>query len=127
MLRYVPFEQIGARHIEGLVKSLNAAPECARPDAKEWLADIQAGRKTLFEWDEGIAVCGARPPRLVLFACSTTDLIHTILPFVEDLKRIAAEWQCDTIETIVFDPRLASCIKKLGGALESQLMTLPVE
>lgn len=127
MLQYVPFEQLTSDHITRLAKSLMAAPEHARPLASEYLISMKERKMLLFEWPEGIALVGQRGNRLVLYACQCDDLIHTILPFVADLKKIAAEWQCDTIETIVFDPRLASAIRKLGGALESQLMTLPVE
>lgn len=127
MLIYVPFEDIGPKQIERLAKSLLAAPAESRPTPGEYITSIRDGTRTLFEWDKGIALVGQRGQRLVLYACQCDDLLHEVLPFVEDLKKIAAEWECHTIETIVFDPRLASVIRKLGGALESQLMTLPVE
>lgn len=127
MLRLVPFEQISGKHIEQIVASLNAAPVDIRIDGTALLRRLQSGHCGCYAWDNGLVVVGVAGNRLSLEAVSCGHLLKDAINLTSDLKEIAAERRCDTIETMVFDARLASVIEKLGGRVESITLTLAVE
>jgi hypothetical protein len=81
----------------------------------------------LFEFPGGSMLVEKIDNRLHLTAFSSDAALKNAAPLLEDVKRLAADWQCDTIETTVFDPRLASVICKLGGRVESQTVILSAE
>lgn len=127
MIRYVAFEDIDQRHIVGLANSLLAAPADNRVEPDDFVRAIMLGTMRLFEWDGGLILIGARDNRMMIWALCTTHLPRDAAQLAEDLKRLATDWQCDTIETTVFDPRLTCVIEKLGGRVESITLTLAVE
>lgn len=127
MIRYIPFEDVTPQHLLWLAQSLISAPESQRPDAETFSRAIFLGTMRLFGWDTGCVLVGQRDSRLILYAFGCDKLAGIPAPLTADLKRLAADWQCDTIETTCFDPRLASVIQKLGGRVESQVLTLAVE
>jgi hypothetical protein len=45
---------------------------------------------------------------------------------VRDMQRLAADWNCTTIETTLFDPRLARAILLCGAEQEAVVLALPV-
>lgn len=126
MIRHVPFEDVGERHLEWIVASCVAAPEAVRPSASDFLRALMLETMRLFEWDDGCVILGAREGRLVIwaFGCNKLTAPRTLR---EDLRRLATDWECDTIETTVFDTRLASAITKLGARVESITLTLGVD
>lgn len=129
MIRYVSFEDVNERHVVHLANSLLGAPTDQRPDTEDLLRGIQTGSMRLFDWDDGVVLVSQRDGRLLMlsFSCAEGQLFKTAEPLAADLKKLAADWQCDTIETTCFDPRLASVIEKLGGRVESLTLTLAVE
>lgn len=127
MFKWIAFEQIEERHVDWLSKSLLAAPEPDRPDVSDLLRSIMNRHALLFEFDCGIALCTKIDKRLRIDAFAA-DRYHAVIKnLVADLRRLAADWECDTIVTFSFDPRLTSVIKHLGGSVESVTVTLPVE
>ena len=127
MIMFVPFESIEQRHIVGLVNSAFAAPADNRMDLNQILKEIKDGTMRLFDWPHGIVLVSKNFNRLTIWALATNNLIKDGPQLTDDLKRLAAEWECDTIQTTCFDPRLTSVIQKLGGRVESTTLTLAVE
>jgi hypothetical protein len=125
MLSYVPLSAIDDKHLECILRSVDKCPEAIQVPAKEILEGIAAGTYTLFDWDGGCIVVGTHDKRLEIVAFSGGIFLRQDL--AADLKRLAADWECDTIETRVFDPRLASAITKIGGQVESYMLTLAVK
>lgn len=128
MLMHVPFIEIGERHLEGIAKCLELRP----PSEQTWgtlvLMELHAGTMHLFDWTTGFIVAAKRSTRLTMEAfCAPEISMEECRNLVSDLKRLAADWQCDTIETMVYDSRLTSVIHHLGGEIESWVMVLPVE
>lgn len=123
-LRKVPFNQLEQRHLELLAESMITAPEQVR--ATETLKLLATDAASFYEWDKGVMVLYRMPSgRLSLEAYNGSVFGRTEL--MEEVKQLAAELECDTIETFVFDPRLASCIERLGGHIESYVVVMPVE
>lgn len=127
MLEHVPCEQITSAHLAWLAASLLSAPLDNRPTAEDLTRAIWLGTMRLFEWDGGCVLVGQSQNRLVVHAFGCDKLVGIPAPLTADLKKLAADWQCDTIETTCFDTRLASVIQRLGGRVESQTLTLAVE
>lgn len=128
MLQYVPWEALNQKHLVWLANSMLAAPESARLDINPLMNRLRDGIYRLFEFSGGCLLVGVRGSRLTLQAFCTDPGINMDLCRVlaADLKRLAADWQCDAIETICFDPRFASVIKHLGGRVESQTLVMEV-
>lgn len=129
MLTHVPLQDIQERHLEGLLLALQIVPDDVRLEAKHFLGAIAAGTMRLFEWRDGMVIISERDNRLVLetFCCEPGISMELVRSLTADLAQIAADWKCDTIETTVFNPHLASVIQKLGGRVESTTLTLAVE
>ena len=127
MIRFVAFADLGESQLKMLAESINSAHPDNRPDGKEFLRIAAEGKAHFFEWDNGFALLGRRDNRLLLLAFRSRSLLKELPEFVSDLKRLAADWQCDTIETTCFEPRLTSVIQKLGGHVESVTLTLATE
>lgn len=124
MIRWVPFEQIGIRQLTEIAKSLLAQPEHCRLDKADIIDKLEAGFWRLFEWDDGLFIVHTDNGQLVIDAM-TASIWHRSL-LADDLKRLAADWLCDTVKTTVFDKRLADAIVKIGGRIESYDVILPV-
>lgn len=117
MIRWVPFKEINAWHLRQIATSLLVAPEPVRPDERDFIQQLAAGSMRLFEFDNGIIVVHTENGRLVVDAMSCSIWQRKAL--ADDLRRLAADWLCDTIQTTVFDRRLADGIVKVGGRIES--------
>lgn len=124
MLAHIPFSEIKERHVAAMLDSVNAAPADDVIDVGFLLQEILAERMRLFEYDHGCMVVTKRGKRLAIVTC--TARIWRIKALAEDMKRLAADWECDIVETMVFDSRLADAIVKIGGQVESFVLTLPV-
>lgn len=122
----MPFAEINARHLKQIAEVLQAQPVAVRHTERDFIQLLAAGRIRLFEFDEGIVCCHQDSGRLVIDAtsCGKLGLAWKLLP---DLKRLAADWLCDTIQTTVFKKQLADAIVKLGGRIESYDLVLDVE
>jgi hypothetical protein len=127
MLRFVDSADFQQRHLVGLANSLLAAPADTRYDVDYIIEALTRGTMRLFDWPNGLVLVSKRGQRLVLEGLWATRLLKDAITLADDLKRLAADWQCDTIETTCFDKRLARVIEKLGGRVESRTLTLAVE
>lgn len=132
MLKFVPFDEIDSTHIRAIAESMTVCPEFHRPLADDVMADLKAGRAKLFAFEDGLMILSVEQHnvsgerRLLIDAWSGDGSIFRRAEAASDLRRIAADWQCDVIETLVFDLRLASAICSIGGHVESICVTLPV-
>lgn len=124
MIRWVPFDQIGIRHLAAVAASLLAAPPDVRLDKADLIDRLQTGELRMFEWDKGLIVVHQEEQRLVLDATSTR--IWERRELAKALKRLAADWLCDTVQTTVFDRRIADAIVGVGGQIESYDVILRV-
>lgn len=124
MIEYVPFEGITDAQLRGIAASILAAPEDDRPDGLFVLSQLRRGVYRLFAWDCGLFVVSKKDKRLVIELMSAS--IWNRKDLAADLKRLAADWECDIVETMVFDSRLADAIVKVGGEVEAFVVILPV-
>lgn len=127
MFIYIPFSDVRQAHIVQLTNSLLAAPADIRPDLDDLLRAIMTGAMRLFECGDGVMLLGKSDNRLMIYAFAAETLLGKPKTIAADLKRLAADWECDMVETLVFDPRITSVIEKVGGRVESVTMILPVE
>lgn len=125
MLTYVPFDELTGEHLRYIAEGIQPLPEAIRPSAQDIMGDLQTGHLTAFEFPGGLIVVKTYCKRLDVRAFSGPVFLRADL--AADLKRLAADWECDTIETMVYDPRLASAIEKVGGHVESWTVTLAVK
>lgn len=124
MIRWVPASLVNQRHLQSLAGSLHAAPEDVRHDPK-WIAEgLNSGALRLFEYDHGILLVHREDDRLVIDAMEASIFDRQSLAAV--LKRLAADWLCDKVQTTVFDKRLADAIVNIGGRVESYDLVLEV-
>jgi hypothetical protein len=133
-MRHIPFDQIAERELRLLARSVLEAPADERDSPQEMLSLIKSGVSHLFTIDDGIVLCRKVDKTLMLDAlcCETSTLgfaeaARRYSGLAEDLQKLAAEWECDKIKTVVYTDRLASVIQHLGGRVESRTMTLAVE
>lgn len=115
-----------------LAKSLNAAPEFERQSLVEVLKSVYAGEAEVWSWGNGLIVVEPRvgadqTRRLNIVAFVGSGAIFSKGGLADWLRKKAAAWGCDTIETIAYDPRLARAIESVGGSVESWNMVLKVE
>lgn len=134
MMNRVLLEQMTDRHLEALARSLLEAPEDERDSPKEILQLIKAGTSQLFETPDGLYLCRKVGNLLWLDAlccyeqvAGVRETCNRFATFLEDLRQLAADWQCDKIKTCAFDSRITSVIQHLGGRVESWTLTLALE
>ena len=124
MFQFVPFESLTGDHLRAIAASINAAPADDQPCAKFIIEQLRNGNYRAFAYESGLVVVSKKANRLVLELMSAS--IWRRKDLASALRRLAADWECDTVETMVFDPRLADAIVKVGGQVESYIVTLPV-
>lgn len=124
MITWVPFAAIEVRHLERVAESLLAAPADVRHSAADVMERLATGEWHLVEWENGLFIVHKEDNRLVIDATSCSVFQRKEL--AQALKRLAAGWLCDTIQTTVFDSRLADAIVNIGGQIESYDLVLRV-
>ena len=124
MISWVPFSQINRAHLQAIARSLQACPREIRHDANWLMNGLKEGALRLFEYDHGILIVHHEDNRLVIDAMEAS--IWDRLELVEVLRRLAADWLCDKVQTTVFDKRLAGAIVSVGGRIESYDLVLDV-
>lgn len=127
MIRFVPFADLNQDHLTWIAESALAPPVESRVDASDFLRALMQGTMRLFDWDDGCIVVGKREKRLVIYAFACHNLVKRLPPLLDDMRRLAADWECDAIETTCFDSRMTSAIKKIGAVTESTTIVLPLE
>jgi hypothetical protein len=116
------------RHLVWLANSLLAQPAAVRYDTDWLMEQLRLGNFQLYEWDRGCMLLSRRLPRLLLEAFCTEPGISRdeCRSLLADVTRLAADWECDAIETNSYDTRFANVIKHLGGSVESQTLVMEV-
>lgn len=133
MLTWIPPYSLTKDHLVQLAESLNAAPAFEMRSGIELLHAIHHSLAHAFALpSEGLMVLEPKlgtdgSKRLSIVAFSGDGAIFLRKGLVDDLRKVALEWGCDTIETMCYDPRLARAIEKVGGHVESICLTLGVE
>lgn len=131
MIRYVDWNDLVQEHLVSIANSMLAAPCDMRLPVGEILTNLRKGIFRCFSFGDGGLIVVSKgtaddgSTRLMI-ECFAGD-IWKRADLAADLKRLAADWECDTIETLVFDPRLARAIERVGGRVKSYLVTLAVE
>jgi hypothetical protein len=132
MLVFVPPWRVTSEQIGLLAKSLLRAPSFERPSGEKLIGMLHTGEAHMYEFPQGLLILqrlhGAdHTDRVSILAFAGRATAWKMRELAQDLKKIAAEWGCDTIETLCYDTRLASAIQRVGGKLESVSLTLAVE
>jgi hypothetical protein len=126
MLKWVPAVYIEDRHLRMIAASLHAAPEHERMELRPLVNSLQTGTYKLFEWDDGCLIVAIVGKRLMIHGFCCFNLVKQLPALFEAMNRLAADWQCDTIETTCFDSRLTSAMKRLGAQVVSTTLALSV-
>lgn len=129
---YIHPSALDEKHLRLLVESINAADPHNRHNPSEMLARLHSGAACAFNVDGGLMVLEVETGqdnsrRLVISAFAGCSLLRNRRRLVNDLRRVAAEWRCDMIQTIAWSIPLARAICKVGGMVESVTVTLGVE
>jgi hypothetical protein len=127
MIRFVPFEDLDEKHLDWIAESVLAAPEAVRVESADFLRAIKMETMRLFDWDDGCVLVGIVDKRLIIYGFCCHNLIKRLPDLVADLKRLAADWQCDAIETNCFSRVMTSAMKRVGAVVESTTLVLTVE
>lgn len=123
---------IEERHLEMLLTSVNQAPKYERQDVFKLLEKLHKGFASAFDFPGGLIVVEQRlghdqSRRLCVLAFAGDAAIWRREGLAASLKKLAADWSCDMIETLCYDPRLARAIQKVGGSVESVNVVLKLE
>jgi len=115
---------------ELLLMAVAPVPEWERPTLEEMLMLLEEQSWMAFATDgEGVILLErretARGRRLSVVGFACRRFGPNMRGITDGLRKIAADWECDMIETVCYNRRLAVAIQKMGGALESLTMTLP--
>lgn len=132
MLVYIAPLDITDEHMRLLSRSLNAAVAFDRISSEAVMDKILKSTAIMFSFGDGIIVIEKRigadnTSRLSIIAIAGKDFGLRIKGIIKDLKAIAAEWACDKIETMCYNPRLVAAIVKTGSKIESYNLVLEVD
>jgi hypothetical protein len=129
MLTFVPPTMLSGKDLLLLSNSLLRA--AVWEPADEFMRKLHAGEAKAFRFPGGLLILESHKhpetTRLLITAFAGNAAIWKRCGLARELRLIAAEWKCDTIETTCFDARLAAAIVKIGGKVESVTVTLSVE
>ncbi len=106
--------------------SLNAAVGCEPIAPAEAYGKLLAGHWHMFEFRGGILCVEIKAPRMLIVAFAGVNLTRRFKQFAWWLKKLAAGYGCDMIETVVFDTRLSNAIRRAGATVESVTLVLEV-
>jgi len=128
-LIYIPPLQVTSEQLDMLEESYKAAPVWDRWTRLEIAEALLSGRCTLFDLGgKGIMMCSVRESnghRVLNMeaACAKGRFVRS---WLQDMKRLAADWACDAIQTTAFDSRLARAIVLSGAQVEATVLMLQV-
>ncbi len=129
MIRYVPFEDLTQEHLDAIAASLLAAPEWHRPEPADILRSLREEVMRAFFVADSFVIVSVQSTehekRLRIESFSGKAFKRRAL--ADFLRRLAADWECDAIETFVFDPRLACAIERIGGRVEAWTLRLDLK
>ena len=132
MLVYIAPMDITDTHVALLAQSLDAAVEFDRISVEAVMDKLLRSTALMFSFGAGVIVIEKRigadnTTRLSIVAIAGDDFGLKIKGIIKDLKAIAAEWTCDKIETMCYNPRLVAAIVKTGSKIESYNLVLEVD
>lgn len=127
MLRHIPHLALQDEHIYWMLLSERAKPEHERRSANE-LAESAKGW-LVFELERaggGILAVEKVGRRLFIHALAAPGFGWSFRRAVRLLQKLAADLECDAVETMVWDKRLARAMQKVGVRAEAVQMVLRV-
>lgn len=128
-LVYIAPNVLSKAHAEAIKHSIHFAPKDSRYTLEAVVGWIADGSWKVFEFGD-IGVLTVAISDNVLHVTSMSSSLgragYVARSLMEDLKRLAADWGCDTVETICYSPRHAQAIVRLGGKIESIQMRVKV-
>lgn len=128
MLEYVHISAVTDELLDAIMVSYAAAPPFDRPTKSEVRTNLVTQHSHLFRFGKGLTLVSVRAVqgKRRLYIDAITQPGGNITAWAREMKRLAAEWLCDTIETTVFNPRLASAIERCGARQEAVVLVLQV-
>lgn len=132
MLIYVAPLDVTAAQLKLLKKSLDVAVAFDRVKLSDVMKKLLQKTALMFSFGDGILVVEKRigaddSSRVSIIAIAGDDFGLKIKAIVKDLKMIAADWACDGVETMCYNPRLVAAIVKTGSRIESFNLVLEVD
>jgi hypothetical protein len=131
MIEYVPQRALTKDQADAIMRGFDAVPADMRPTRALVAARIRSGEWKVFSCPTGVVVVGIvdyqtiRRLQLVTTCIEKGSMAVTARGLIKDLQRLAADWRCDAVETLCFNPRLAQAIMLHGGEFEAVAVTLP--
>lgn len=129
MLTYVPPLALRDQHVEWLLASERAKPVHEQRSAAELVELVNSQQMLVFELRRkggGIVAVGKVGRRLVLHALTAPGFGWSFRAAVKLLKKLASDLECDAVETMVWDRRLARAMQRVGVQPEAVQMVLKV-
>lgn len=127
MLRFVPHLALQEEHLAWLVLAERAKPEHERRTVEELEQAVKGW--LLFELvrpEGGLVAVEKVGSRLLLHAFVAPAFGASFRRAVQVLRQLAADLECDAVETLVWDRRLARAMQKVGVRAEAVQMVLRV-
>ena len=127
MLKHVPYLALQEQHFFWLLQAEGAKPDHERRSPEELMLAAKAWM--LFEIERpggGIVAVERVGSRLVLHALTAPNFGASFRKAVAALRRLAADLECDAVETMVWDRRLARAMQNVGVRAEAVQMVLRV-
>lgn len=129
-MKFVPYNQLTPQDIYAIEVSLNQAPIFERESIEDVLTEIRDQDIHTFYVPGGIVglsrLDNDDQSRLSIRFFTCDNFGARIRGIITGLRVIATAWECDKIETRVYNPGLMQMIMKLGGTAESVNLTLEV-
>jgi len=122
MMLYVHPTHITPEHVHMLMEVNKLASDFERPNLLALAKQINTGSAVMFEIPHGIVVVeilesnGERRLNMMSFYCSKFGAHGRGI--TEDLQRLARDWNCARVTTVIWDKRLARQLEKLGCKTE---------
>lgn len=133
MLEFVQPEDLNEADQIALVTSLSAATPWHREDPEIIWGELRAGLIAAFRYKNAfIAVKrlyqeGETRLSLVAVHDPSGHFGRTVRGFTADLRRLAAEWECDKIETTCYSADVAKVVRAMGAHVESVTMVIDLK
>lgn len=133
MLEYIQPEDLGDVERDALLASLSAASPWYREDPELLWGELQAGLLHAFRYKDAFVALqrlhSNGETRLSVRALHDPSghFGTSIRGLTADFRRLAAEWECDKIETTCYSPHLAEVVKAMGARVECVTMVIDLE